>query len=66
MRGHLRSPWLQSSIPVELTLWPWLGEWTKLSLEPGKHVLITRRYFRKGHRMLDVLGDRLASELHID
>jgi hypothetical protein len=63
MRGRLRTSPLGRATPVDLTLWPWLGEWTKLSLEPQRHVVMTRGYFRRGHRALDVLADRLAHEL---
>lgn len=62
-RGRLRSRWLLRSIPVELLLWPHLGAWTKLSLEPQRAVLAGRPYFRKGHRVLDVLTNRLRHEL---
>src|SRR5262245_59572445 len=34
--GRLRSPWLVRSIPVELLLWPYVGSWTRLSLEPQR------------------------------
>ncbi len=62
MRGWLRASLLGRATPVELTLWPWLGEWTKLSLEPQRHVVMTRTYFRRGHRALDAFADRLARE----
>lgn len=63
LQGRFRGSRFGPATPVELTLWPWLGEWTKLSLEPRRHVAMTRGYFRRGHRALDVLADRLANEL---
>jgi hypothetical protein len=64
LRGSLRSPWLGRRIPVELQLWPCLGAWTKVSLEPQRVVRPGRRYFRNGHRTLEALTTRLSTELH--
>ena len=64
LRGWLRSPWLRRWIPVELQLWPRLGAWTKLSLEPRRFVRPGHRYFNNGHRTLDDLTSRLTSELN--
>jgi len=63
LRGSLRSPWLRRRIPVELQLWPRLGSWTKVSLEPQRRVRLGRRYFDNGHRALDTLTTRLHTEL---
>jgi len=63
MRGYLRSPGRLRAIPVELLLWPHLGEWTKLTLEPQRHVHCGRRYFRSGHHVLDQLSYQLIAEL---
>jgi hypothetical protein len=63
LRGSLRSPWLRRGIPVELQLWPRLGSWTKVSLEPQRRVRLGRRYFDNGHRALDTLTTRLHTEL---
>jgi hypothetical protein len=63
MHGRLASPWFVRSIPIELLLWPHLGEWTKLSLEPQCRVHCGRRYFRNGHAVLDALTDRLVVDL---
>ncbi len=61
--GRLRSPLLVRSIPVELMLWPYIGSWTRMSLEPQRSVHAGRRYFRRGHRSLDLLTQRLVTEL---
>jgi hypothetical protein len=61
--GRLRSPLLVRSIPVELLLWPYIGSWTRMSLEPQRSVHAGRRYFKRGHRSLDVLTNRLLTEL---
>jgi len=50
-------------VRAELLLWPHLGSWTKLTLEPQRDVHCGRRYFRTGHRALDRLTARLVSEL---
>ena len=63
MRGRLRSAWLGRSIPVELQLWPRLGAWTKMSLQPQRRVRVGWLYFRNGHRALEALTARLNSEL---
>jgi len=63
MRGRLRSAWLRRPIPVELQMWPRLGSWTKVSLQPQRRVHLGRRYFRMGHRALDALTECLDSEL---
>ena len=66
MYGCLRSPWLRRPIGVELQLWPRLGAWTKVSMQPQRRVRVGRRYFRLGHRALDALTERLGSELGDD
>jgi hypothetical protein len=63
MHGCLRSPWFRRAIGVELQLWPRLGAWTKVSMQPQRRVRVGRRYFRVGHRALDALTERLGSEL---
>jgi hypothetical protein len=63
MRGRLHRPWRARAIAVDVVMWPHLGMWTKLSLEPQRSVRVGRRYFRSGHRVLDVLTDRLIREL---
>jgi hypothetical protein len=61
--GRLRSRWLLRAIPVELLLWPHLDSWTKVLLEPQRPTHVGRRYFRRGHEVLDALGARLVNEL---
>jgi hypothetical protein len=65
MSGRLRSPWLRRPIGVELQLWPRLGAWTKVTMEPRRRVRVGRRYFRSGHGALDALTERLESELRV-
>jgi hypothetical protein len=65
MRGRLRSPWRARTIPVELLLWPRLDAWTRMSLEPRRGVHVGRLYFSSGHRVLDVLSERLIRELRM-
>lgn len=65
VRGRLRSPWRARSIPVELLLWPRLGAWTKLAVEPQRNVHVGRCYFRSGNRVLDTLTERLRRELPV-
>jgi hypothetical protein len=61
--GCLQSAWLRRPIAVELQLWPCLGAWTKITMQPRRRVRIGRRYFRIGHGALDTLTARLDSEL---
>jgi hypothetical protein len=61
--GRLRSPFLLRSVRVELLLWPYLGNWTRMSLEPQRSVHAGKRYFKRGHRSLDRLTQRLIAEL---
>jgi hypothetical protein len=61
--GRLRSPWLLRAIPIDLLLWPYLDSWTKLVLEPQRPTHVGRRYFRRGHEVLDTLSTRLMNEL---
>jgi hypothetical protein len=65
MYGSLRSPWPRRPIGVELQLWPRLGAWTKVSMQPQRRVHVGRAYFRMGHRALDALTARLESELRV-
>jgi hypothetical protein len=50
---------------VELQLWPRLGAWTKVNMQPQRRVRVGRRYFRLGHRALDGLIERLENELRV-
>jgi hypothetical protein len=61
--ARLRSPWRPRSLPADLLLWPHLGAFTKLRLEPARGVHVGRRYFASGQRVLDELSARLAREM---
>jgi hypothetical protein len=63
LHGCLRSPWLRRPVGVELQLWPCLGAWTKITMQPRRRVRVGRRYYRVGHRALDALTARLEREL---
>lgn len=62
MRGSLRRALITPAARFELTLWPHLGRYTKLSLEPRRRVHAGRRWFRRGHKGLDRLARALASQ----
>jgi hypothetical protein len=62
LNGQLRSAFAVRSIPFELTLWRQLDGWTKLDLQPHRRVIIAMRYFREGHRALDILIDWLTHD----
>lgn len=59
VRGRMHRTRLRRRVPFDLLLWPHLGVYTKLVVEPRRHVHVSRRYFRRGHCALD----RLAVEL---
>jgi hypothetical protein len=61
MLGSLRRTIITPAARFELTLWPHLGRYTKLSLEPRRRVHAGRRWFRRGHRGLDRLAHALAA-----
>ena len=62
LTGQLRSAFAMRTIPFELTLWRQLDGWTKLDLQPQRRVIVAVRYFREGHRALDILIDRLTHD----
>ncbi len=47
-------------IAVDVMLWPHLGYWTKLTMEPRTPTRVGRTYFRRGHAALDELRDALV------
>ena len=63
--GWLHSSWLRRPIGVELQLWPRLGAWTKVSMQPHRRVRAGPCYFRLGHRALDGLIERLDRALPV-
>lgn len=58
VRGRMRRG--VRSVPVELELWPHLDHWTKLTVTPGRRVRTSRRWFRRGNRLLDRFTSTLA------
>jgi hypothetical protein len=62
LTGRLRSVLAVRTIPFELTLWRQLDGWTKLDLQPQRRVIVAARYFREGHRALDLLVERLTHD----
>jgi len=63
LRGRMRRNrlGLGRRVPFDLVLWPHLGAFTKVVLEPRRRVHVSRRYFRRGHRALDRLVRELES-----
>ena len=59
--ARLRSPWRPRTLAAELVLWPHLGAYTKVRLEPARGVRVGRRYFASGQRVLDVLTEQLVA-----
>jgi hypothetical protein len=51
------------TIPMELTLWGHLREWTLLTLRPQRRVRAGWWYFRRGHRVLDRFCEELIRDL---
>ena len=63
LTGRIRSALAVRTIPFELTLWRQLDGWTKLDLQPHRRVIVAARYFREGHRALDIFIDSLNHDL---
>jgi hypothetical protein len=61
VRGRMRRRRFGRRVPFDLLLWPHLGAFTKLVVEPRRHIRVNRSYFRRGHRALD----RLIEELEV-
>ncbi len=59
--GRMRSGVWFRRVPVEVMLWPHLGLWTKVSIEPLAGVRLSRAYFSHGHRLLDELSGALVA-----
>ena len=60
MAGRLRVA-TRRPIAVDVLLWPHLGYWTKVTLEPHSPTRVSRSYFRRGHAALDELRDALVA-----
>jgi hypothetical protein len=63
VRGRLRIAGRARWIPVELLMWPRFDAWTRLNVEPQRGVHVSRRYFSRGHRVLDAFCDELQRTL---
>jgi hypothetical protein len=63
IRARLRTRARARAIPVELLLWPRFDAWTRLSVEPQRGVHVSRRYFARGHRVLDAFCEELRRNL---
>ncbi len=63
VRGRLRVAGGTRWLPVELSLWPRFDLWTRLTVEPQRGVRVSRRYFRRGHRVLDTFCEDLERTL---
>jgi hypothetical protein len=61
MQGRVRRLTTLHWIPVVVELWPMYDEFTMMTMTPQRPVLVTRRYFRLGHTVLDRLWADLAS-----
>ena len=55
LTGTFRTAVASRPIPVDVSLWPHLGRWTRLELTPRRRVHPDRRYFREGNSALDRL-----------
>jgi hypothetical protein len=61
MQGRVRRLTSLHWIPVVVELWPMYDEFTMMTMTPQRPVLVSRRYFRLGHAVLDRLLLELAS-----
>lgn len=60
MRGRLRRLTILHWVPVVVELWPVYGDFTRMTMTPQVHVFASKRYFRLGHKVIDLLWARLA------
>jgi hypothetical protein len=61
MQGRVRRLTTLRWIPVVVELWPMYDQYTMMTMTPQRPVLVSRRYFRLGHAVLDRLWLELAS-----
>jgi hypothetical protein len=60
MKGRLRRLTILHWVPVVVELWPVYGDFTRMTMTPQVHVFLSKRYFRLGHKVVDLLWARLA------
>jgi hypothetical protein len=60
MKGRVRRLTTLHWTPVVVELWPVYEEFARMTMTPQSHVLVSKRYFRLGHRVLDRLWADLA------
>jgi hypothetical protein len=60
MKGRLRRLTILHWVPVVVELWPVYGDFTRMTMTPEAHVFLSKRYFRLGHKVVDLLWARLA------
>jgi hypothetical protein len=60
MNGRLRRLTILHWVPVVVELWPVYGDFTRMTMTPQVHVFASKRYFRLGHKVIDLLWARLA------
>jgi hypothetical protein len=60
INGRLRRLTILHWVPVVVELWPVYGDFTRMTMTPQVHVFLSKRYFRLGHKVVDLLWARLA------
>jgi hypothetical protein len=63
MRGRWRALHGLHSIPVRIEVWPVHDCFCRICLTPGRNVMTSRHYFRKGHRYVDQLCEEMRAEV---
>jgi hypothetical protein len=48
-------------VPVVVEIWPVYGDYARMTLSPESRVLASKRYFRLGHKVLELLWAHLAA-----
>ncbi|HEX4904313.1 MAG TPA: hypothetical protein VFU93_02595 [Acidimicrobiales bacterium] len=61
LEAWLRRPLTRRWVPVVIVLCPHLGDRSRMTLDPGRRVRASRRWFRSGHRALDRLARETAT-----
>jgi hypothetical protein len=60
MNGRLRRLTILHWVPVVVELWPVYPDFTRMTITPRIRVFASKRYFRLGHQVLDLLWAHLA------